>query len=103
MDDIKALVKENRQQLALSGIVIMALVVILIGILVWKLPVVSVCILVLLEAGLAVCLQDLPIWLHGAVLIAQLVLGLLFGNGMFLMVCAIFYVISILILSIQDK
>lgn len=103
MDDIKALVKENRQQLALSGIIIMALVVILIGILVWKLPVVSVCILVLLEAGLAVCLQDLPIWLHGAVLIAQLVLGLLFGNGMFLMVCAIFYVISILILSIRDK
>lgn len=103
MEDIKALVKENKQQLALFGIIAAALVVILIGILVWKLPVVAVCIFVLLEAGLAVCLQNLPVWLHGAVLIAQLIMGLIFGNGLFLMVCAVFYVMSILVLSVWDK
>lgn len=103
MEDIKALVKENKQHIALFGIVVAALAVMLIGILVWKLPVVPVCIFVLLEAALAVCLQDLPVWLHGAVLIAQLVIGLLFGNGMFILVCAVYYVVSILFLSIRDK
>lgn len=70
MEDIKALVKENKQHIALFGLIIAALAVILIGILVWKLPVVPVCIFVLLEAVLAVCLQNLPVWMHGAILIA---------------------------------
>lgn len=103
MEDIKALVKENKQHITLFGLIIAALAVILIGILVWKLPVVPVCIFVLLEAVLAVCLQNLPVWMHGAILIAQLIVGLLFGNGIFIMVCAVYYVVSILVLSIWDK
>lgn len=103
MENIKTFVDENKQHLALFGIIAAALLVIVIGILVWKLPVIPVCLVVFLEACLAVCLQDLPIWLHGIVLIAQLVMGLLFGNGMFLLVCALFYVISILVLSVWDK
>ena len=103
MEGMKAFVKENREQLVVFGLVAAALIVIMMGILVWKLPVISVCIVVLLEACLAVCLQDLPIWLHGAVLIAELVMGLFLGNGLFLLTCAVFYVISILVLSIWDK
>jgi len=103
MEDIKAFVKENQQHLALFGIIAAALIVIMIGILRWNLPVVAVCLFVLLEAGLAVCLQDLPIWLHGAVLIIQLITGLLLGNGMFILLCAVYYVVSIFVLSIWDK
>lgn len=103
MEELKVLVKENKQHLAFFGMIATALLVILIGILVWKLPVVPVCIVVLLEAGLAVCLQDLPVWLHGIVLIAQLIAGVLFGSGMFLLACVVFYVISIVVLSIWDK
>ena len=103
MEDIKGLVKENKQHIALFGMIVAALAVILIGILVWKLPVVSVCIFVFLEAGLAVCLQELPVWLHGAVLIAQLIIGLLFGNGMFILLCALYYVVSIVVLRIWDR
>lgn len=103
MEDIKGLIRENKQNIALFGIIIVALAVILVGILSWKFPVIPVCILVLIEAGLAVCLQDLPVWLHGAVLIAQLVLGLLCGSGTFILLCAIYYVVSILVLSIWDK
>ena len=103
MEDIKGLVKENKQHIALFGLIVAALAVILIGILVWKLPVIPVCLFVLLEAGLAVCLQNLSVWIHGAILIAQLLVGLLFGNGMFILVCAVYYVVSILVLSIWDK
>lgn len=103
MEGMKALIKENKQQIALFGLIIAALAVILMGILVWKLPVIGVCVFVLLQSGLAICLQDLPVWLHGAVLIAQLLVGLIFGNGMFILVCAVYYVVSILVFSIWDK
>ena len=103
MEDIKGLIRENKQNIALFGIIIAALAVILVGIISWKFPVIPVGIIVLIEAGLAVCLQELPIWLHGAVLIAQLVLGLLCGSGTFILLCAIYYVVSICVLSIWDK
>ena len=103
MEDIKAFVKENRHQLTVFSIIVVALIVILLGIMVWKLPVVPVCVVVLLEAGLAVCLQELPIWLHGAVLIAQIIAGLLLGNAIFVLACAVYYMVSVLFLSIFDK
>lgn len=103
MNEIKTLVKENIQQLTLFGVIVVALVTILSGIMVWKLPVVSVCILVLMEAGIAVCLQNLPIWLHGLVVIAQVVMGAIFGKALFLFACAVFYIISILALDFREK
>lgn len=103
MEEIKAFIKENKQHVALLGLIIAALTVILIAILAWKFPVIPVCIFVLLEGGLAVCLQDLPVWLHGAVLIAQLLVGLIFGNGIFIMTAAVYYVFSIFVLSLCEK
>lgn len=103
MEDIKALVMENKQQFVLFGIVSAALLVITAGILVWKLPVAAVCIFVLLETGLSFCLQNLPVWLHGLILIVQLLMGLLFGNGIFILVCTFFYIVSILGFAILDK
>lgn len=103
MEGIKVMIEENKKHLAIFGLVTASLLVIIIGIMGWKLPVIGVCMFVLLEAVLAVCLQNLPIWIHGAVLIAQLIIGLLFGNGMFILLCAVYYVVSILVLSIWDK
>ncbi len=103
MNELKAMVEENKQQLTLFGVIVIALAIILAGILGWKLPAVSVCALVILEAGLAMCLQDIPIWLHGVIVIAQVAIGAIFGKVMFLLVCALFYVVGILALSIWNK
>ena len=103
MEDIKGLVIENKRNLIRFCIIIAGLAVMLIGILPWKLPAFPVFIFVILEGALAVCLQKIPVWLHGAVLIAQLIAGLLFGNGIFVLLCAAYYVASILILSIGNK
>ncbi len=103
MNDIKALVKENKQQLILFGVVLAALFVILMGIFVWKLPVVAICVLLLIEAGLSVCMQDVPIWLHGIIAIAQVVVGVIFGKATFLLLCALFYVVGILALNVWNK
>ena len=103
MNDIKALLKENKQQLTLFGVVIAALFVILMGIFVWKLPVVAICVLLLIEAGMSVCMQDVPIWLHGIVAIAQVVVGIIFGITICLLLCALFYVVGILALNVWNN
>ena len=103
MNDIKALLKENKQQLTLFGVVIAALFVILMGIFVWKLPVVAICVLLLIEAGMSVCMQDVPIWLHGIVAIAQVVVGIIFGKTIFLLLRALFYVVGILALNVWNN
>ena len=103
MNDIKALLKENKQQLTLFGEVIAALFVILMGIFVWKLPVAAICVLLLIEAGMSVCMQDVPIRLHGIVAIAQVVVGIIFGNTIFLLLCALFYVGGILAVNVWNN
>lgn len=90
--------KELNKNLMLFGVILAALAVILIGILILDLPVVPVCIVVLIEAGLAVCLNEVPIWLHVLVIAAQIAVGVLCGNLIFLALAAALYFIAILVL-----
>lgn len=93
-----AALKENQSMLMLFLAIVLVLGVILAGILLLEIPVVPVCIIVVLEAGLAVCLHDVPIWLHGLVIIAQLVAGILCGNTVFIILCAVIYLFGIITL-----
>lgn len=103
MEHVKDLVKENKQQLTLFGVVIAALFLVLMGIFAWKLPVVTICVLMLIEAGLSACMQDVPVWLHGIVVIAQVVVGVIFEKVVFLFLCALFYMAGILVLNVWNK
>ena len=103
MNKVKDFMKDNQQQLIIFGVVLAALFVVLMGIFIWKLPVVSICVLLLLEAGISVCMQDVPIWLHGMIVIAQLVVGFIFQKVIFLLICAMFYVVGILALNVLGK
>lgn len=93
-----AALQENREMLLLFGVIVAALAVILIGILVLELPVVPVCVVVLIEVGLAVCLNNVPIWLHVLVMAAQIAVGALCGNLIFLLLAAVLYLFAILVL-----
>ena len=93
---------ENRDQLTLFGVIVAAIIIIMIGILAWNVPVLLACILILLEAALAVCMQNVPIWVHGAIVIAEVVLGALVGRALFLLLCGIFYMLSILALNVWN-
>ena len=103
MDQIKAFMKENEKQFVLFGMIVAALAVSLLGILVWKFSVIPVCILIVLETGMVVCMQRVPIWMHGVVVAAQLALGAFAGAVPFLLTCAVFYVIGILVLGFYRK
>lgn len=90
---------DNKQALILFAAIIVMLAVILASILMLKMPVVPVCLLVVLEALLAVCLQQVPIWLHGLVAIVQIVTGALCAKLIFAILCAVVYVVAILALQ----
>lgn len=97
---IAAELEENKPYLALFAVIVAALLVILISILALKLPVVSICVMVLIAAGIAVCLQNEPIWLHGLVVLAEIIAGILCGKTVFMILLAALYVVGILVLKL---
>ena len=97
---ITAVIEDNKQYLALFAVIVAALLVILVSILVLKLPVVAICIMVLMEAGIAACLQNEPIWLHGLVVLAEIIAGILCGKIVFMILLAALYVVGILVLKL---
>lgn len=98
-----AFVEDNTQALVLFGVIIAALAVVLIGAFALKIAVAAVCVIVVLEAALAVCLHDVPIWLHGLVVIGQIVAGALCAKTVFMILCAVIYVIGILSLRVLKE
>lgn len=89
---------ENKDMLVLFGVIVAALMVILIAILGLDIPAVPVCVIVLIEVGIAACLHDVPIWLHGLVIVGQIVAGVLTGRLLFMVLCVIIYMLGILTL-----
>ena len=90
-----ALCAENQSMLMLVAVLIVVLAVILIGIIALDMPVVPVCVIVLLEAGIAACLHDVPIWLHVLAVLVQIVVGILCGAVIFMILCAVEYLTGI--------
>lgn len=91
-------VRENKSMLVLFGVIVAVLLVILVSMITLQMSVVPVCVIVVIEAALAVCLHDVPIWLHGLVIIAQIIAGVLCGATVFMVLCALIYVVGILAL-----
>lgn len=87
---------DNKQMLVLFGVIVAVLLMILGSILGLRMPAVPVCVMVLLEAGMALCLHDVPVWLHGVVLLAQALVGALAGKLVFMILCAAMYLVFIL-------
>lgn len=96
--EVGEIVRDNSGVLILFGVFAVVLFVVLFSMIKLDMPVVPVCVIVVIEAALAVCLHDVPIWLHGLVVIAQIVVGVLCGAALFMVLCAVVYVVGILAL-----
>lgn len=86
--------KKRREDLPLLAVCIfgvIAIVVILLGIMACKLPVVAVCTIVVIETAMAICLHNLPIWVHALVIIAELIVGVLCGQMVFIVLAVVLY------------
>ena len=92
------IVRDNSGVLILFGVFAVVLFVVLFSMIKLDMSVVPVCVIVVIEAALAVCLHDVPIWLHGLVVIAEIVVGALCEVTLFMVLCAVVYVVGILAL-----
>ena len=69
-DMIKKL-KENRMVLPIILFAVIALVMIVIGIAALKVSAVAMCVLIIIEAGIAVMFHHAELWLHGVLVLAE--------------------------------
>lgn len=80
----------------LAVFVVVLVGAILCGILLCKEPIATVIIVAVLEAVLSFCLCKTQIWLHGAVVILNVVLGFIFKMPLYLVLAALVYVAGVL-------
>ena len=95
--------KENLPLITLIALGIFAVVAILVSILALKINVFVACVMVILEAALAACLNKIPIWIHGLVIIAQIVIGIVASQVPFMIFMACVYVFAIVFLFIWSN
>ncbi len=82
---------------------VVSLVLILVAILMLNEFVVPVCLLIILEAGMAACLHKVELWKHGILLAAQIVAGIIIGRVPLVIVCVIAYVAATVALQFISK
>ena len=92
--------KENLPLIALIWLVVFSVVAIVVSCVAFDIDVVVACVMVVLEAALAACLNRIPIWIHGLVFIAQIVIGILASQVGFMVLMAFIYVFAIVFLFV---
>lgn len=100
--DIMAFLQENKTLAALCGFCVLAFVLILVGVCALRAPVVAMCVLVILEAGIAVMLHGTELWLHGTMVLAQIIAGIIVGRIGVVILCALVYAAATYALRMSD-
>ena len=95
--------QEKKTLAALPLFAVVAAFVIVVGICVLKVPVVPLCVLVILEAGIAVMLHHAELWVHSILIVLELIAGVIWGKIVLTILCAVVYVAAIIVLMVLDK
>ncbi|MDD6056664.1 MAG: hypothetical protein PUB98_00150 [Clostridiales bacterium] len=98
--EIAGMLGENKKMMILFCVIVAILAVLLISILGLRVAAIPVCVMVLIEMAMSFCLQDVPIWLHGLVVIVQVITGAWIGAIALAMLCAAIYLVGILSLRL---
>lgn len=77
-----------------------AVILIIISTAALSIPIVPVCTIVILEALLAALLRRIPLWIHGLVAIAEIVVGVLCAKAVFMILMTIVYVLAVALLFV---
>ncbi len=95
--------RKYRLVLSMVFFCLVILTCILIATLGWNEFVVPVCVLMIIEAGMAVLLYKSELWMHGILLVAQLVAGKLIDRFPLVIICILAYVAAIVTLHFAFK
>lgn len=92
-------IKKNKALDALILFAILELAVILVGILAMKEPVVPVCLIVIGAAGIAALMHNVELWIHGVVVLVELISGILISRIPLMVLCIVVYIVTIVTLK----
>ncbi len=94
--------KKRNVRLALACIIAGSLTLILLGTLLFHIPLIAVGIVVVLEAGIAAALNNSDFWVHIAVMAAQAFIGILCGQALLMILAAGYYFILLVALKLIE-
>lgn len=97
------LLKTNSLVTAVAIFTVVSLILILVAIFALQEFVVSVCVLIIIEAAMAALLHQAEIWKHGVLLGLQIVVALLINRLPIMIICVLAYVAATLALQLMGK
>ena len=101
--DMTEKLTNNKMMLAVAAFALVTLAMIVIGIMALKVPPVAMCVLIIIEAGIAVMLHHAELWLHGVLVLAEVIVGIAIGKAVLIILCAVVYVAATVFLQMLDK
>lgn len=90
--------KAEGNYVILTAFCLVFLAAVLAGMFLLNLSVVLVCVILVLESLIGICLHDMPIWVHGLEVLISIVAGVIFGQTVFMVIGAVIYIAAILAL-----
>ena len=94
---------DKKMVMTIAAFAVIVAAMVLIGVCVLHAPVVTMCLLVILETALAVFLHHAELWLHGAVILAEVIAGILCSKILLVVLCAVVYVAATACLQVSDR
>ena len=98
-EDILDGIKNNQKLIALIIFCLISVLMIVLSVCVVKISVVAVCLLVIVEAGIATLLHNAEVWIHGVFAIAEIIAGALLNNILLVVFCIVVYVATLFTLK----
>ena len=94
---------DKKMVMTIAAFAVIVAARVLIGVCVLHVPVVAMCMLVILETALAVFLHYAELWLHGVVILAEVIAGILCSKILLVVLCAVVYVAATACLQVSDR
>lgn len=94
---------DKKMVMTIAAFAVIVAAMVLIGVCVLHVPVVAMCMLVILETAFAVFLHHAELWLHGVVILAEVIAGILCSKILLVVLCAVVYVAATACLQVSDR
>ena len=94
---------DKKMVMTIAAFAVIVAAMVLIGVCVLHVPVVAMCMLVILETALAVFLHHAELWLHGVVILAEVIAGILCSKILLVVLCAGVYVAATACVQVSDR
>ena len=88
--DMTEKLTKNKMVLAVAAFALVTLAMIVIGIMALKVPAVAMCV-------------HAELWLHGVLVLAEVIVGFAIGKAVLIILCAVVYVAATVFLQMLDK